>query len=488
MCKAGNVIEAYKTAKKDLSTLPQNVWAQRGMGWALYYMLKMDIEQENESASFVEHIEEFVNLDLLTMAQDSLIFENVLWKLAEFIKTLSENSVSEMDKLFSLFSKYTFSPSKGYSYLLKSCLHFKEWEHIIDFLEWWNLDNLLPDDFQDFKLENGRKIMSLAERAYIAYSKALLRQRDKDKISAFLPRIEALIENYPDMTYPGYFYGKLMLAIGNAREDDLNIVMPFVRKKKTEFWIWQLLSEFYNDDLNICLACLLRAVHCKTQETFLGKVRIKLASIYLACKDFPRAKYHIEKIVQCNKAQGWNLPYEVQNWLRESWMSNTAIDDSENINYKQITDEILSRGSNESIAVVTYVDSNSKRAFLVYGEEKLVAIKIRELNTKILEGSLLKINWLPAQNGKINIINSTLVNSKTFEGNTYIKRINGIICKPLNKQFAFIEGQGIKCFIPPLFVQRYHINGGEAATVMAVYNFNKKRNEWSWTCVSIDKM
>ncbi len=50
MCKAGNVIEAYETAKADLDVSPQDVWKQRGMGWALYHMLKMDIEHKNNSA------------------------------------------------------------------------------------------------------------------------------------------------------------------------------------------------------------------------------------------------------------------------------------------------------------------------------------------------------------------------------------------------------------------------------------------------------
>lgn len=407
----------------------------------------------------------------------------MLWKLAEFAKSIPTDSVSEMDKIFSLFNKYTFTPSKGYSYLLKSCLHFKEWKHLIDFLEWWNLDNLLPDDFQQFKLNNGLKIMSLAERAYIAYSKTLLKQNDKKKIRDFLPKIEKLTEDYPDMVYIGYFCGRLMLATGSAKEDALNMVMPFVRKKQSEFWIWQLLSEIYNEDSNICLACLLRAVHCKSQENFLGKVRMKLVSIYLSRKDYRRAKYHIDKIVQCYTQQKWHLTSEIQAWLREPWIKNTVADNSDGIDYKQITDAILSDGTNESIAVVTHIDIARKRATLVYGEKMRVVVKLQKLNVKVVEASLLKINWLPTQNN-INIISAKLLNPQKFVGNTYIKQIKGSIIKHINKPFAFIKGQGINCFIPPMMVQKYNLSGGEIATVMAVYDFNKKRNEWAWKCVS----
>ena len=46
---------------------------------------------------------------------------------------------------------------------------------MVEFFEWWNIDNLMPEDYQPFKMYNGKKIMSLAEQAYIAYSKALLK-------------------------------------------------------------------------------------------------------------------------------------------------------------------------------------------------------------------------------------------------------------------------------------------------------------------------
>lgn len=484
MCKLGNVLGAYNAAKADFDLSPQDIWAHREMGWALYYMLKIDIEHKNHS-DFLNHFEELSGLDLLTVKDDSLIFNNVLWKLGEFIKEISENLLGEMDRLFSLLNKYTFAPSNGYSYLLKSCFHLKQWEHLVDFIEWWNLDNLLPEDFQPFKLENGKKILSLAEQAYLAYSKALLRKNDKDRILVFLPKIEKLMDNYPDMIYLGYYCGKLMLAIGTFTEDALHIIMPFVRKKQSEFWIWQLLSEIYYKDSDICLACLLRAVHSKTQEIFLGKVRIKLVNVYLSRHDYARAKYHIDIIIKSYVQQGWHLPYEVQNWLRESWVQNTEGDDSDSVDYKRITNEILLYGTNESVAVVTYVDLLNKRAILVYGEKKCVSVKLQKLNCKVFVGCLLKIHWLSIQKDKINIVDSDFLNLKDFVNTTYIKQMRGTILRPKGNSFAFIEGNGVKYFIPPMIVKKCILKGGETATAIVVYNFNKKRDEWVWSCVSV---
>ena len=47
MCRNGNVVDAYNLAKADYDAAPQNVWAQREMGWALYYLLKEDLENQS---------------------------------------------------------------------------------------------------------------------------------------------------------------------------------------------------------------------------------------------------------------------------------------------------------------------------------------------------------------------------------------------------------------------------------------------------------
>lgn len=485
MCKSGSVPEAYQMAKADLEASTQNVWAQREVGWALYYMLKLDL-QNRASADFVSHLEELSGLDLLTAEEDSLIFDNVLWKLAEFIRYIPKDCADCMDRLFSIIEKYTFKPSVGYSYLLKSCLGFVTWPRLVNFFEWWNVDRLLPDDYHQYTTEKGQKIMSLAEQVYIAYSKALLRLNDKDRIREFFPKIETLMEEHPEMMYPGYFCGKLMLATGAAKEDALNIVMPFVRKKSSEFWIWQLLSEIYKHDAETSLSCLLRAVHCRTQECFLGKVRIKIVSLYLSRNDCNRAKHHLDQVTRCYVQNGWKLPYEIQDWTKEPWVKSAVADSSDGVDYKKITDSILSYGANESLAVVTYVDVANKRAALIYGKEKRVMLKFADLHVRVKEGTLLKIYWTPAMQERMAVVRAETVDSVAPDC-AYIKVINGSIEKPSNKSFAFIKGQNVNCFISPKVVQKYSINGGENVTALAVYDYNKKKEEWTWSCVSLKK-
>ena len=486
MCKASQTAEAYAMAKADLDASPQDIWAQRGMGWALYYVIKADVDEDRVS-DFWMHLEELVSLDLLTMENDSLIFDRILWSVAEFVKNLPLERTDDMDRLFTLISKYSFNPSIGYSYFLKNCIRFETWDKLVDFFEWWNIDNLLPENYQPFKMDNGRSIMSLAEQVYIAYAKVLLRLKDRERIRLFLPKMEKLMDDYPSMVYPGYFCGKLMLTMGADKEDALESVMPFVRKKQSEFWVWQLLSEIYKDESEMHLACLLRAVHCKTQETFLGKVRMKLVFAYLQRADYSRARFHVDRIAQCYTHNGWRLPYEGQNWLREPWMRQSVPDGSDGMDYRRLTDGILFLGAHTDIAVVTYVDESRRRIGVVYGMKKQTLLKMAALRIKVKVGTILKLYWFPLNGGDMNIVQTEFVRPEAVKDVSYIKWMKGHVEKKPEKAFAFIKENGVRCFIAPHIVRGCQLEGDEKVTALAVYNYNRKKDEWGWSCVTLKK-
>ena len=61
------------------------------------------------------------------------------------------------------------------------------------------------------------------------------------------------------------------------------------------------------------------------------------------------------------------------------------------MSYKSITDAILCDGAEECIAVLTYVDQNSHKAFIVYGKEKRAVQKFR---FKVHTGKTLKLYYI----------------------------------------------------------------------------------------------
>ena len=485
-CKEGQIQEAYDIAIQDLENEPMNVWAHREVGWALYYSIKADADNGNYD-QLIEHLNKLKSLELLTMEQDSMIFDNVLFAIGKYVKNhvfLNDYyTPSKLSTLFQALKDYQFKPSNGYSFVLQGYIKFVDyWNEIADFFDWWNLDNLTPDDYVPYVTEHGKKLMTLAERAFIANSKALLKQNDKERIKEFLPKLDALMETHKEMTYPGYFYGKLLLSLGTNEEEALKVLIPFARKKATEFWVWQLISDVFTNDQEKQKACLLRAVNCKTQESFLGKVRIKLANIYIENHQFDKARFHIDKVSRCYLQQGWKLPHEIDYWMHESWLNSTQPNGNDDLDYMAITNGILYDEAEEAIAIVTYFDQNTKRASMIYGYQKRLSQKLR-FKTGI--GAVLKINYIVEADGRPKLINAVKGN---FPNDLqYAKVVEGVVRKREDKPFAFLKTDTQDYFILPSTVQKYKVTDGESLKALVVYDYNNKKDSWNWVCISINK-
>lgn len=484
LCKAGQVLEAYDTAKADLASSPCDVWAQRAMGWTLYYMIK-DATEYGDTEKIQSILEELNSLDELNTDDDVLIYDNVLFKVAEFVKNKitpnSPHSFEKLSKLFHALRDIKFKPSKAYSFLLQGFMRNDMWPEFIDFLEWWNLDNLTSEDYKPYVTESGKKMMTLAERVFIANAKVLLKQTHKERIETFLPRLESLVEKHPEMMYPGYFYGKLLIALGRDRGEALKVLLPFARKKIKDFWVWQLLSEVYSGDGNMQLACLLRAVNCKSQETFLGKVRCKLVSLYLQRGQYGKARYHADRVVDCHIANKWPLTSEMEQWIHQPWMTSVEPDAKEDIDYMKITNTILCLGTEESIAIVSYIDPKTQRISLIFGHKQRMYVKLR---FHVRVGSILKVYYTKDAEDKIQLIQACK-HSLPSEGLSYIKKVDGIIDKKPGNVFAFLKVENTRFFISPRLVQQYNLQNATRIRAIAALDYEKKKDQWSWTCIDV---
>ena len=484
-CKAGQVQEAYDIAKADLAAMPTDIWAQRELGWALYYMIKANTEN-GDYAKLLEHIDELKSLSQLTSTNDNMIFDNVQFQIANYIRThipiTDREASAKLSAFFLRLKDYNFKSSVGHSRLLQSILKFESWPEMPDFFDWWNLDNLTSEDYTPFVNKNGQKMITLAERAFIAKSKVLLRLKDLGRIEEFLPKLDNLMNSHKEMMYPGYFYGKLLIALGSNSDEALKVIIPFARKKATEFWVWQLLSDVFADDKNKQIACLLRAVHCRTQETFLGKVHIKLATLYIKCGLLNSARYHIDAVTRCYVSQGWRLPNEIDCWIHQPWFNSTIPDGKDPIDYMSITDSFLCNGAEESIAVVTYVDQTNHNAFVIYGKEKRTVQKLR---FRVQAGSVLKLHYITDNEGRMKIISSTKI--QLHSNLNYAKYVEGKIDKRVDKEFAFLKSNSVSCFVPPNIVKKHNLKNGDDIKSLIVYDYDKKKDAWNWVCVNAKK-
>lgn len=311
---------------------------------------------------------------------------------------------------------------------------------------------------------------------------------DKHKIEAFLPRLERLADEHTDMMYPGYYYAKLIHATSSDTEKALKKVLPLIEKKKSEFWIWQFMSEMYMDDEGMHLASLLRASHCRTEEKFLVKIRSSLLEIYLAKNDFPRAKYQLDKVIECRKAEGWGIHSEQMDLLCSEWYIRTKADASDPIDYMQWTDSIFLRNANESNAVVVYVNNERGQAIVIYAEKKTAVLRLKSIGFEVKQGDLLKVQWKPDEKRGIRILNAKPLKVDALQPETYLKAVKRKVAKLEGNNFAFVKAGKQGYYVAPDVVKKCSLENGENVSAIVALNYNKRKDEWKWMCINIERI
>ena len=316
--EAGQLLEALDMAKSEYQESPEDSWALNSLVWVYDAICKKNAEEGNLDA-FRESFNDIVSLKVLD--SNDILNNSLCWRFLSLAKTLSAKLKDDEiqvagNSLFTLAKElHPQKPSKQYTILLEAFLKIKgNWNGFYDFFEWWGFRNFNEEDYESRKLNNGKTMMSVAEEAFLAGSKCLLQRKDVEKIRILLAELEYVNEKYPRMTYIGYYIGKLLLCIGD-NNNALEKLLPFAKRKKDEFWIWQLLSETQKDE-RIRLACLMRAEKCRTQDDYLVNVHQMLAKELIKQGDYVSAKPHIEKLVQTREKNNWKIPDEVLMWLR----------------------------------------------------------------------------------------------------------------------------------------------------------------------------
>ena len=210
--RGGKRKEAYETALENFHHNADYILAKRALAWCIYDELKANETYSNREI-FMSRLLELKTLKI--SAKETMIWKNIVWTINAFVRDCakSENVSKDIyDKLFGCIKEFHFvKPSREYSVLLDAFLTIKEWKRIFDFCEWWNFKNFRKEDYECEELSDGRRMpISLVEKAYLACARALINNQDKEAISTFIPKLQQLVENYPQMQSLNYYVVKLL--------------------------------------------------------------------------------------------------------------------------------------------------------------------------------------------------------------------------------------------------------------------------------------
>lgn len=492
--QAGKLDDALQMAHQALESEPDNIWNKRAASWVYYDYLKINAQP----GSFEFFKENLIKIRDLQLPEDEkMVFDNCSWQIGSLVFGLQNAEhvdYAKINELFEIIKDFHFTkPSEAYSFIYKA-FHkgYQNWSSYLTFADWWNLENLRLEDFLKEEY-NGKKMMSIAEQAYIAYSKKLLegksldpygQQRviDKEKIQSFLPKLDGLIDKYPDYQYPPYFKAKLLLALGNE-QNVLSAFLPFAKQKRNDFWVWELMAEIFSEDKEIQFACYCKALSLKTPEDFLVKLRQTFSEMLINKKMYNEAKTEIQKIIETREKQEWKLPFQLVLWTAEDWYkSATSKKDNRDLysNYIKLAEEILFQDIPEEIIAVEFVNENKNMLNFVKDKRKFGFFNYSNFLKNPQIGDLLKVRFTgDGQDGFYKILSATKAESNV--SSEALKKFDGNLKVVHPQNFGFVED----VFFEPKIISEHKLNDGMTVKGKAILTFNKKKNVWGWKAIGI---
>lgn len=505
----GNLIEAYKIAKLDLSQTPDDEWVKKAASWVFIDYLKQATENF-DFEKFENYSNELFALNL--PVEEKMLYENYSWIIFKWLSKYAEllnNNISAYNEnkskiilLLDFVIKIKLEkPNKLYSIILSKIIKLHpSWK----VLNWFGIDCFMPADYLPFKTAEGREIMSVVEQVYIFYSKKILEGEaienteenyrdfvEKFKMAIninllnwFTPFLDKIIIEHPEYTYLPFFKAKLLIAMHEKDEDILKVFIPFARKKRNDFWVWDLLSDIFPKEDEKKLACLCKSLTCKTKEDFLVKTHQKMAQLLINLKLYNEAKTEIKKVLEIRNKNAWNTPPIVINWMKNEWYSNAneSVDNSTFYQkYTKKAEEILFSDSKHYIIAVEFINKDKRMLSFVTEDKKIGYFKYHNIIEKINIGDILKVRF---ETDFVEGFNKCATAEHTNEtiSEDIIRSFKGSIQIRENQKFGFIDN----IFVEPNLVERFNLENNQSISGIAICSFNKTKNTWGWKVIKIE--
>jgi hypothetical protein len=481
-------------AETELSQSPDNIWAKRNISWVFYAYAKNYFEK-NDIGMYLGELEKIKSLNL--PEDEVMLNESLTWLHGKFCFQLLKDVKTNSDKIYRLWLSikdfHYIKPSESYSFLYKA-FHkaFKESFNFVAFADWWNFEYFLEKDYKKEILPSGMEMMAMAEQAYIAYAKHLLPKNDmngyhfdKEKTLAFLPKLEAIVDKYPSYQYPGYFQAKLLIALGDNKDHILSILLPFVKRKKNDFWAWDVLSEVFPEEQEKVIACYCKALSLKSPDEMLVNLRQRMAGIFIEKNLFAEAKTEIEKLYNARINKGFPIPAIVSQWMANDWFAKTQSFSNNTHFYNNHIYEaetLLYSDINEETIFIDFVNKEKKMANFITDKNENGFFKYERFFNELKIGDLLQVRFEKKKSDTMNKLLTAKRITNEVILNNFLKTTEGTIKISEGKSFGFIND----VYIPQSIIAKYKLVNGKTIIGKSIKSFNKDRKEWGWKLLNVN--
>lgn len=229
-------------------------------------------------------------------------------------------------------------PSLLHSLVVQLAANLAVDEHLslVAFCRLWNLDSFRSEDFVRFRGEDGKERPSLAEKVVQQIAKEASKGHRRADLEYVLPHVERAVQRFPDNIWLKHASAKLLRDLGRP-DEACRLALGFVRAKSGEYWAWELLGDLQADP-GARLACYSRALLCSQDDTFVSKLRLKLAAELAEAGYFREAKGEIRRVIAHKTAVGQRMPPEVHASTAAGWYASAEPVEPRRAFYETLSD------------------------------------------------------------------------------------------------------------------------------------------------------
>ena len=191
------------------------------------------------------------------------------------------------------------------------------------FLRWWDPRNFRESDWLR-QINGEKKYDSLVEQTIRGIAKTFEEEQDHGAAQNGAEFILAHVSKYLDQEWFQYYAGEALLWMGRA-DEARKLLLPVLRVKAGEFWVWHILARTFPSGDPHRLSCLCKSMACTVKgPEFLLNVRVDLADELAASGHHDLARHEIQCVVDLRNARGWSVRDRLKELLGAEWFANAT--------------------------------------------------------------------------------------------------------------------------------------------------------------------
>jgi hypothetical protein len=264
----------------------------------------------------------------------------------------------------------------------------------------------------------------------------------------------------------------------------LSALLPFAKKKKNDFWVWEILSEAFLDDEEKVFGLYCKALSCHSPAEMLINLRQKMAALFIKRQLYNEARTEIELLVAARNEKGYRIPSDVVQWQTQEWFLQATASKS-NMNYYakyfDFAEGFLFGDVPEEQAIVEFVNKDRKILNFIVSETKHGFFKYERFLKNVSIGDVLKVRFQSGTNEGLYLVHTvSKITDENFR-NQLLKEIEGTVKISEGKAFGFLDD----VFIHPSLVTKHKLVDGFHLSGQAIKSYNQEKKQWGWKLISI---